>query len=130
VTILLIAVFLCSERYTYFYIVISDQKEKLLSMLCFKNKYVTPSCYLSPRYISVSFEGLYLSLFLHSSLPALDVILIHQIAGHQIFHKSDLSISLCLRSSYGARGSVVGLRHYAASRKVAGFSPDEVDFLN
>jgi hypothetical protein len=29
----------------------------------------------------------------------------------------------------GARGSVVGLRHYATSRKVTGSSPDEVDFF-
>jgi hypothetical protein len=31
---------------------------------------------------------------------------------------------------YGARGSVVGLRHYATSRKVAVSSPDEVDFIS
>jgi hypothetical protein len=30
----------------------------------------------------------------------------------------------------GARGSVVGSRHYATSGKVAGSSPDEVDFFN
>jgi hypothetical protein len=29
----------------------------------------------------------------------------------------------------GARGSVVGLRHYATSREVAGSSLDEMDFL-
>jgi hypothetical protein len=35
-----------------------------------------------------------------------------------------------LSRDMGARGSVVCLRHYAASPKVAGSSPDEVDFFN
>jgi hypothetical protein len=29
-----------------------------------------------------------------------------------------------------SRGSIVGLRHYATSRKVAGSNPDEVEFFN
>jgi hypothetical protein len=33
-------------------------------------------------------------------------------------------------SDTGARGSVVGLRHYATSRKVAVSNPDEVDYFN